>query len=96
MEELPGRYDSLRGADEVYLYEDNSKQVVDYKQDRIVRLCTGNAPHGVPVRVRADQREVTLHAGDCVRVEAKQTWVEPNSHLPDLAMLKVDVETLNQ
>ena len=71
--EISDRYDSLiAGADEYYFYEDNRKQVVDYKNDRIVRLCLGDSNHAVPLNITADGREMTLKAGDCIRIEAKQ------------------------
>ncbi|MFN3163934.1 MAG: hypothetical protein ACE37N_10740 [Pseudohongiellaceae bacterium] len=94
--EISDRYDSLiAGADEYYFYEDNRKQVVDYKTDRVIRLCLGTSNHTIPLNITADDRELTLQAGDCIRIEAQQVWLQPGRRLPDLAMLKVDVETLN-
>ena len=81
--------------EEYYLYEDNSKQVVDYREDKIVRVCAGPAPHDVTLTVRADEREIEIWPGDCIRVEAKQVFLEPSKHLPDLAMIKVGVQTID-
>lgn len=92
--DLPHPYDSMwTSADEIYFYEDNRKQVVDYKRDRVLRICLDDSNHTVPLNITADERELTLYAGDCMRIEAQQVWMEPDRHLPDLAMLKVNIQT---
>lgn len=82
--------------DEYYLYSDtNPKQVVDYRNDRVMRICTGQSPHMISLTVIADEREIEVAPGDCVRVEAKQVSLQPTEDLPDLAMIKVGVLTID-
>lgn len=82
------------GADEFFFFEAERKQAVDYQQERIVRICAGDSRHQVPLRVTADGRAITLGSGDCIRVEAKQVYLEPDSRLDANTMLIARVETL--
>ena len=88
-------YGSLfSGPDEYYFFEDDRKQVVDYQRERIVRICAGDSPHLVPLKVTADERTLEVASGDSIRVEASRIYLEPARTLDDSAMIIANVETL--
>lgn len=81
--------------DEYYFFEDDRKQVVDYKEERVVRICAGESRHLVPLKVTYDGSSAMVEAGDCIRVEAKQVSLEPAKMLePDWSIV-AEVDTLN-
>jgi len=83
------------GPDEYYLFERDRKKVVDYKSERMVRVCAGESRHVVPLRVTYDDEKTTLGSGDCIRVEAKEVYIEPDKPLETGWVLHADVDTLN-
>ncbi len=80
--------------DEHYFFEADRKQVVDYKTDRVVRICAGESRHVVPLKVTYDDKTTTLGSGDCTRVEAKQVFLEPEERLDPSWVIKADVDTV--
>lgn len=83
------------GSDEYYFFEDDRKQIVDYKNDRIVRICAGESRHLVPLKVTHDGETSLVHAGDCLRIEAKSVALEPAEQLEPNVVIKADVETIS-
>ncbi|HKL62032.1 MAG TPA: hypothetical protein VJ883_01600 [Woeseiaceae bacterium] len=81
--------------DEYYFFEDDRKQVVDYQEERIVRICTGESRHLVPLKVSYDDSSAMLDPGDCIRVEAKQVSLEPAKMLEPNWSIVAEVDTLN-
>ena len=81
--------------DEYYFFEDDSKQVVDYKDERIVRICTGDSRHLVPLKVKYDGSSAMIESGDCMRVEAKKISLEPAKRLDSNAVIRAEVQTMN-
>jgi hypothetical protein len=81
--------------DEYYFFTDDRKQIVDYKSDRIVRICAGDSRHLVPLEVTHDDDTTMVHRNDCVRVEAKEIYLEPAEMLPTNAMIQATVRTEN-
>lgn len=81
--------------DEYYFFEDDRKEVADYKSDRLVRICTGDSRHLVPIEVHYDGESALVHANDCMRVEAKEIRLEPAEALEGNAVIKVDVQTMD-
>ena len=82
------------GPDEFYFFEQDRKQVVDYKTERMVRICTGQSRHLVPLKVTYDDKTVMLRSDECIRVEAKQVFLEPTERLEPNWVIKADVETM--
>lgn len=80
--------------DEYYLFEDDRKKVIDYKTERMVRICAGDSRHVVPLRVTYDDKRITLGSGDCIRVEAKEVYLEPDAPLEAGWVLHAEVDTL--
>jgi hypothetical protein len=80
-------------SDEYYFFADDRKQIVDYKSDRIVRICAGDSRHLVPLKVTHDDDSTMVHRNDCVRVEAKEIYLEPAEMLPTNAMIQAKVRT---
>ncbi len=82
------------GPDEYYFFEDDRKQVIDYKRERVVRICTGESEHLVPLKVTFDNRTAMIDEGDCMRVEAKSVYLEPAEPLDANWTIRAEVETL--
>jgi len=80
--------------DEHYFYEDDRKQVVSYKKDRVVRICADESRHLVALEVTYDGKKATLESDDCIRVEAKNVYLEPKETLDPNWVIKAEVETL--
>ncbi|HJL18821.1 MAG TPA: hypothetical protein RMH99_24375 [Sandaracinaceae bacterium LLY-WYZ-13_1] len=78
---------------EYFFFEDDRKQVVDYKRDRIVRICAGDSRHLVPLEVTHDDDTTMVHRNDCVRVEAKEIYLEPAERLETNAVIQATVRT---
>lgn len=83
------------GSDEYYFFEDDRKQVVDYKEDRMMRICAGESRHLVPLKVIHDGETSMVHAGDCLRLEAKSVALEPAEQLEPNFVIKADVDTIS-
>lgn len=81
------------GPDEYYFFEDDRKQVVDYKKERMVRICAGESRHLVPLKVSYDGKSTTLGSNDCIRVEAKEVYLEPRDELDSNWTIRAEVET---
>lgn len=81
------------GPDEYYFFEADRKQVVDYKTDHIVRVCTGKSKHLVPLKVTYDGKTAQIASGDCLRVEAKKVFLEPAKRLDPNWTIRAEVET---
>lgn len=81
--------------DEYYFFEDDRKQVVDYKEERVVRICAGESRHLVPLKVTYDGSTAMVNAGDCMRVEARQVSLEPAKMLEPNWSIVAEVNTLN-
>ncbi|HZX25184.1 MAG TPA: hypothetical protein VFF18_16755 [Woeseiaceae bacterium] len=81
--------------DEYYFFEDDRKQVVDYQEARVVRVCTGESRHLVPLKITYDGSSAMLHAGDCMRVEAKEIYLEPAEMLDANWSIVANVDTVN-
>lgn len=81
--------------DEFYFFGDERKLVVDYKKDRMVRVCVGDSTHTVPLKISYDNKQATIEAGDCMRVEAKKVFLEPQKTLDTGWVLEADVDTLS-
>ena len=81
------------GPDEFYFYESDRKKVVDFKYDRLVRVCAGESSHLVPLKISYDGESAEIAAGDCIRVEGKEVYLEPARPLETDWMIKADVET---
>lgn len=81
--------------DEYYFFEDDSKQVVDYQRERIVRICVGDSRHLVPLKVIYDGSTAMIERGDCMRVEAKEVSLEPAETLDANAVIRAEVQTMN-
>jgi hypothetical protein len=81
--------------DEYYFFEDDSKQVLDYKSEHIVRICTGDSRHLVPLKVKYDDSTAMIETGDCMRVEAKKISLEPAKRLDTNAVIRAEVQTMN-
>ena len=71
------------------------KLVADYKKDRIVRVCVGESRHSVPLKISYDNKQATVAPGDCMRVEAKKVFLEPNERLDPNWVLEADVDTMS-
>lgn len=82
------------GPDEHYFFEADRKQVVDYQTEQVVRICTGESRHTVPLKVSYDDKTTVLGSDDCVRVEAKRVFLEPNEPLEPNWVIQAEVETL--
>ncbi|MDT8322416.1 MAG: hypothetical protein RQ826_18025 [Xanthomonadales bacterium] len=82
------------GPDEYYFFEDDRKQVIDYKTERMVRICTGQSRHLVPMKVTYDNKTATLGSDECIRVEAKKVLLEPAERLKPNYVIEAEVETL--
>lgn len=82
------------GPDEYYFFEADRKQVVDYRTEKVVRICTGQSRHAVPLKVTYDDTTAVLGSDDCVRVEAKQVFLEPDEPLDPNWVIQAEVETL--
>lgn len=81
--------------DEYYFFEDDEKQVADYDQARVVRICTGDSRHLVPIEVRYDGDRARIASNDCMRIEAEEIALRPAERLEGNAVIKVDVQTLD-
>lgn len=81
--------------DEYYFFESQKKQVVNYKEERIVRICTGDSQHLVPLKVSFDGQTTEVGEGDCMRIEAKSVSLEPAEPLDPNWTIRAEVETLN-
>ncbi|HKL63777.1 MAG TPA: hypothetical protein VJ883_10450 [Woeseiaceae bacterium] len=81
--------------DEYYFFEEDTKQVVDYKQERIVRVCVGDSRHVVPLKVIYDGSTAMIERGDCMRVEAKKISLEPAESLDANTFIRAEVQTMN-
>ncbi|MDT8408982.1 MAG: hypothetical protein RQ741_05230 [Wenzhouxiangellaceae bacterium] len=81
--------------DVYYLFEDDRKQVVSYKTERVVRICTGDSRHLVPLKVIYDDKTATVEKNDCIRVEAKEVALEPAKLLETGEVIRAEVDTLN-
>ena len=79
--------------DKYFFFEDDRKQIVDYKRDRVVRICAGDSRHLVPLEVTHDDDSTMVHRNDCVRVEAKEIFLEPAEPLPENAVIEATVRT---
>lgn len=89
-------YADLHSApDEYYFFEDDRKQVVDYKQPRVVRICAGESRHLVPLEVTHDGETSTVRSGDCLRIEAESVSLAPAEELQPNYVIKADVETIS-
>ena len=82
-------------SDEYYFFEADRKQIVDYNSERIVRVCTGESRHLVPLKITYDGSTAKIAADECMRVEAKTVYLEPARRLDANWTIKADVETLN-
>ena len=80
--------------DEYYFFDDDRKQVLDYKTDQEVRICAGESRHLVPLKVTYDERTATLGSNDCIRVEAKTVYLEPQERLDPNWVITAEVETM--
>ena len=81
--------------DEYYFFEEDKKKVVDYKKDRMVRVCVGDSRHTVPLKVSYDGKTAEVGSNDCLRVEAKEIYLEPAKRLDPNWMIAADVQTEN-
>lgn len=82
-------------TDVYYFFEGARKQVTSYNEDRIVRVCLDEARHAVPLRVIHDDKDVTVGANECIRVEGKEIFLEPAEPLEPNTTIRAEVETLN-
>jgi len=82
-------------TDVYYFFEGDRKQVVSYNSDRVVRVCLGDSRHTVPLRVIYDEKNVTVAANECIRVEGKEVFLEPEEPLKPNTTIRAEVETLN-
>lgn len=80
--------------DEYYFFEDDRKQVLDYKTEQEVRICAGESRHLVPLKVTYDEQTTTLGSNDCIRVEAKTVYLEPQKRLDPNWVITAEVETM--
>jgi len=83
------------GPDEYYLFGTDRKKVVDYKTARIIRICAGTSKHLVPLEITYDNKHATIGSGDCMRVEAKEVYLEPQKALSTNWDIRAEVETMN-
>lgn len=81
--------------DEYYFFEDDRKEIVNYKEPRTVRICTGESKHLVPLKITYDQETAMIASGDCMRVEASEVYLEPAETLDDNWVIEADVETID-
>ena len=82
-------------SDEYFFFESDRKKVVDYKTDRTVRICTGTSRHLVPLKITYDGDSAKLASGDCMRIEAKEIYLEPEKELDQNWVIQATVETMN-
>ena len=80
-------------ADEFHFFDDERKQVIDYQTAREVRICTGESRHMVPLKVTYDEQTAKLGSNDCIRVEAKNVYLEPMDRLEPNWVITAEVET---
>jgi len=80
--------------DEILLFGEDSKQVVDYKSDRIIRICVTDNRHLVPLTVIHDGERTNVAPGDCTRIEAREVTLTPAERLDDPWAMRAEVETL--
>lgn len=92
---LEYRSHMMTGPDEYLLFSQERKQVVDYNEERIVRICAGDSAVVTPLTINFDERSTELQPGDCIRVEAKSVFIEPAERLEPNTMLKIQVDTIN-
>lgn len=81
-------------ADEYFLFEQDRKQVADFKTDHIVRICTGESRHLVPLAVHYDGNSATVASGDCIRVEARKIELQPAKLLDPNFVIEARVKTI--
>jgi len=81
--------------DEYYFFEQDRKKVIDYKSENVVRICAGDSRHAVPLRVTYDGERATIGSGDCMRVEAKEIFLEPDEPLDPNWVIVADVQTVS-
>ena len=82
-------------TDVYYFFEGARKQVTAYDTERIVRVCLGDSQVAVPLRVIHDDDTAMVNKNECVRVEAKEVFLEPAEPLESNATIRAEVETLN-
>ena len=81
-------------ADEFHFFDDERKHVIDYQSAREVRICTGESRHLVPLKVTYDEQTAMLGSNDCIRVEAKDVYLEPKDRLDPNWVITAEVESL--
>jgi hypothetical protein len=82
-------------SDVFYFFEGARKQVTAYDSERIVRVCLGDNRHLVPLRVIHDDDTATVNSDECIRVEAKEVFLEPAEPLESNATIRAEVQTMN-
>lgn len=89
------RLERSSDPDVYYLFNDDKKQIIDYKKDHIIRVCVTENPHLVPLTVVYDDQRANIAPGDCMRLEAQEVSLQPSKTLEDNWMMRAEVETIS-
>lgn len=82
-------------SDVFYFFDGGRKTAASYQSSHIMRVCLGDGPSAVPLRIIHDEKTTIVAKNDCVRVEAKELALEPAEPLKSNVVLRAEVETLN-
>lgn len=66
---------------EFYLFDSADRELVSFKNERLVELCVGQNQHGTALEVSYDEMETVIEPGTCMYLEAKQITVSPEGEL---------------
>lgn len=79
-------YSSLLGwtapSDTFYLQSANSRQILDFKNVRRVRICDEAKTRGVDLDVKHAGDMTEIKPGECAAVEGGRVALKPAGHLP--------------
>lgn len=89
------RLERTSDPDVVYLFDDDRKQIVDYKKDHIIRVCVTENRHLVPLTIIYDDQRANVAPGDCMRIEAQEVTLQPSKTLEDNWMMRAEVTTVS-
>ena len=81
---------------EFYLFDQSSVELLDYKNDRDMRICLEERRHHVPLEVDYDGKTAIVRPGDCFAFEAKHVAIKPGGTLGSDLDLKGTIETMRK
>lgn len=78
---------------EFYLFDMTDVQIMDYKEERDVRICVDKSAHAVPLEIDYDGKNARVRPGDCFNFEAKRVLISPAESLESGWDMSGTVET---